>query len=85
VAQRRALAAREDRRPLPAEEADHPVPDGVDPAVHEVQPARLDPLVDHGVGQPAGEELTAGDHPALAAGEAADDEVRGDLCVHTTN
>jgi hypothetical protein len=84
VAQRGALAARQQRGHPPALASQRDVPDGIDAAEHQAQSARLDGAADHARRLSRGEQLLPADHTVLAIREAADHPVAvsGALSTH---
>jgi hypothetical protein len=72
VAQRGARAGEEQRGDEAAAQGQRVVADGVDAAVDGAQPARCRSVFDLVAAEPEGEELPAGDNPALTSGEPGD-------------
>jgi hypothetical protein len=85
VAERGALAAREQRRQPPPLAAQRDVAGGVDAAEHRTQPSRVDGALDHPRGLAGGEQLGAREHTVLPIRERPDDQIaiRGALTTHT--
>ena len=79
VAEDGARARGEHGRGPPAFAGQHTVADRVDPAVHGVEPAALQPVTDRPATEPEVDELSAGDDAVLGLGE------RGDRAVHAAN
>jgi hypothetical protein len=74
----------EQRGEVPPARVHQAVADGVDPAVHEMQPTPAQPHVDCRCAQTQREQLLARDHTALARGELGDPMVGGAFTVHVT-
>jgi hypothetical protein len=75
VAERGALAAREQRRQPPPLAAQRDVAGGVDAAEHRTQPSRVDGALDHPRGLAGGEQLGAREHTVLPIRERPDDQI----------
>jgi hypothetical protein len=79
VAENGAGTRREHGRGPPPFAGQQPVADRVDPAVHGVEPAALQPVTDRPATEPEVDELSPGDDAVLALGD------RGDRDVHAAN
>ena len=82
VAQDRAVAAGEHRRPPAAGGADDAVTDRVDAAEQDMETAGLDAAVDLAVGEAGGDELAPRHDSALASGDLRDGAIRVDSTTH---
>ncbi|HZB76295.1 MAG TPA: hypothetical protein VE526_08745 [Solirubrobacteraceae bacterium] len=82
VAQDGAVAARENRGPPAAGDADGAMTDGVDAAMEDVEAAVGDADVDLGFGEAEREQLPACDDAALLRGEDGEQPTRYELTLH---
>jgi hypothetical protein len=87
VAERRVVAAGQQRGHPPAPAAQRDVADREDAAEHGAQTARLDRPADRRRTQACGEQLRTGDDPVLVIGDGADQSVAmcGAFFSHTEN